>query len=116
MVFTGNNGLQLCENVSADGDRIDAVFRMSAVAAFTGYFNEENVTGCAARAFLNADGANRKCRSNMKTGKYIRFQDFIELAVHHLFCAAAVFLSRLEQKHHIAAKFVFDLIENFCHI
>ena len=73
MVFAGDYGLELGENVSADGDRVDAVFRMSTMAALAAYLDVINVTGCACRAFFYADGADGESRSYMETGKYVRF-------------------------------------------
>ena len=51
----GNYGLQLGDHITCDGDRINKVLRMSAMAAFTDDLDRKDVTGCADRTFLYAD-------------------------------------------------------------
>ena len=73
VILPGDHGLKLGQNIAADGDGIDAVFRMSAVAAFAGDLDGEGVAGCVGRSFFQSDGAGVEFRRNVKADEYVRF-------------------------------------------
>lgn len=108
VVLTGNNRLELCEDIRADGDGVDAVFRMGAVAAFSADFDGEDVAGSVGRAFFEADGAGVIFRRYVKADENVGLYHVQGAFLYHIFGAGAVLLGRLEQENHISCQFVLD--------
>ena len=52
IVFTGDHGLKLCDHITGDYDRIDAVFRMSAMSALSFDLDIKEIIGRVCRSLF----------------------------------------------------------------
>ena len=96
MVLTGHDGLKLGHYVAADGDGIDAVFRMGSVSSLAAYLNIEGIAGGVGRSLLESNGASRVFRGHMKPHQHIRLHRLIKFTVQKLPGPSAALLRRLE--------------------
>ena len=52
IVLTGDHGLKLCDHITGDYDRIDAVFRMSAMSALSFDLDIKEIIGRVCRSLF----------------------------------------------------------------